>query len=377
MKKYLEEGDLSEDEITPASARAPLACEIVPVFCGSAFKNKGVQAMLDAVIDYLPSPADARRSRASTMPKTRSEHPQISDEEPFSALAFKIMTDPFVGTLTFFRVYSGTLKSGDLGLQPGQVARTSASAASCRCTPTARGNQGSARRRHRRRVGLKDVTTGDTLCEDKSSRWSAWSSRSRSSRWRSSRRPRPTRRRWASRWQAGAGRSVVPRAHRRRVGPDHHRRHGRAAPGDHRRPHEARVQRRGQRRQAAGGLPRDHPQGGQAGRQVRAPVGRSRPVRPRRHRDGAARAGEGYVSSRTQDRRRRGPSEYIPAVDKGIQEAMQNGVLAGFPVVDVKVRRWSTARTTTSTRTKWRSRSPARWLQGRFRRPARCCSSRS
>mgnify|MGYP003694554223 CR=1 FL=1 len=122
------------------------------------------------------------------------------------------------------------------------------------------------------------------------------------------------------------------------IGPDHHLRHGRAAPGNHRRPHEARVRRRSQRRQAAGGLPRDDPQDGQRRRrQVRSPVGRQGPVRPRRasrsSRRSRARASE-FV-----DAIKGGvvPREFIPAVEKGVEDSLPNGVLAGYPVVDVKV----------------------------------------
>jgi elongation factor G len=104
------------------------------VFCGTAFKNKGVQAMLDAVIQLLPSPAD--RPAVKGIDENEKEASRNADDKaPFSALAFKIMTDPFVGSLTFFRVYSGTLNAGDQVYNPVK-ARRSASAASCRCTPT-------------------------------------------------------------------------------------------------------------------------------------------------------------------------------------------------------------------------------------------------
>jgi elongation factor G len=107
----------------------------VPVLCGSAFKNKGVQAMLDAVIDYLPSPTDRPPVKAIDEDSEDEPSPREADDTaPFAALAFKIMTDPFVGTLTFFRVYSGTLNSATV-YNPVK-ARRSASAASCRCTPT-------------------------------------------------------------------------------------------------------------------------------------------------------------------------------------------------------------------------------------------------
>jgi elongation factor G len=112
MNKYLEEGDLSEDEIRQALRTRTIASEIVPMLCGSAFKNKGVQAMLDAVIDYMPSPVDIPPVKGEKENGDPDERP-ASDDAPFSALAFKIMTDPYVGQLTFFRVYSGVVNSGD------------------------------------------------------------------------------------------------------------------------------------------------------------------------------------------------------------------------------------------------------------------------
>ncbi len=114
MNKYLEEGDLSEEEIKAALRQRTIGLEVVPMLCGSAFKNKGVQAMLDAVIEYLPSPTEVPAIKgvdAKDEEKAIERH--ASDEEPFAALAFKIMTDPFVGQLTFIRVYSGVLNSGD------------------------------------------------------------------------------------------------------------------------------------------------------------------------------------------------------------------------------------------------------------------------
>ena len=106
------------------------------MLCGSAFKNKGVQPLLDAIIDYLPSPLDIPPVDG-TMPRTGDEESRAPTlDEPFSALAFKVMTDPYVGKLTYFRVYSGQLKAGSHDLQRDDATRRSASAASCRCTPT-------------------------------------------------------------------------------------------------------------------------------------------------------------------------------------------------------------------------------------------------
>jgi elongation factor G len=113
MEKYLETGALSEEEIQTALRQRTIALEIFPMLCGSAFKNKGVQAMLDAVVDYLPAPTEVPAIKGIDMDSEQPVERHADDNEPFAALAFKIATDPFVGTLTFIRVYSGVLKSGD------------------------------------------------------------------------------------------------------------------------------------------------------------------------------------------------------------------------------------------------------------------------
>jgi elongation factor G len=113
MEKYLEQGELDEEEIRRALRQRTIDLEIVPMLCGSAFKNKGVQAMLDAVIDYLPAPTEVPAIKGIDLDSDQPVERHADDSEPFSALAFKIATDPFVGTLTFIRVYSGVIKSGD------------------------------------------------------------------------------------------------------------------------------------------------------------------------------------------------------------------------------------------------------------------------
>ncbi|WP_250625405.1 elongation factor G [Pinirhizobacter soli] len=163
MNKYLEGGDLTEEEIIFGLRTRTLASEIIPVFCGTAFKNKGVQAMLDAVVNLLPSPAD-RPPVAGLDEDEKEDHRKADDSAPFSALAFKIMTDPFVGSLTFFRVYSGTLNAGDAVYNPVKSKKER----------IGRILQMHANERHELKevragdiaaaVGLKDVTTGDTLC---------------------------------------------------------------------------------------------------------------------------------------------------------------------------------------------------------------------
>ena len=166
MDKYLEEGELSEADIKAGLRMRTLANEIVPCLCGSAFKNKGVQAMLDAVIDYMPAPIDVPAIKGILDDKDETEAERhADDDEPFAALAFKIATDPFVGTLTFFRVYSGVLNSGDSVYNPikgkkervGRIVQMHAN--SREDVKEVRAGDIAAA------IGLKDVTTGETLCD--------------------------------------------------------------------------------------------------------------------------------------------------------------------------------------------------------------------
>jgi elongation factor G len=166
MEKYLEGHTLDEDEIYAGLRTRTIRGEIVPVLCGSAFKNKGVQAMLDAVVRYLPSPIDKPPVKGvlDDAAETESERP-ASDDAPFSALAFKIATDPFVGTLTFIRCYSGTVNSGDSVYNPikgrreriGRLVQMHANSRE-EIKEVRAGDIAAC-------VGLKDVTTGDTLCD--------------------------------------------------------------------------------------------------------------------------------------------------------------------------------------------------------------------
>ncbi len=163
MEKYLESGELSEDEVVAGIRERTIKTEIVPVFCGTAFKNKGVQAMLDGVVQLLPSPVDVPPVQGTDENEQEASRPS-DDKAPFSALAFKIMTDPFVGSLTFFRVYSGVLNSGDQVYNPvkskkERVGRILQMHANNReeIKEVRAGDIAAA-------VGLKDVTTGDTLC---------------------------------------------------------------------------------------------------------------------------------------------------------------------------------------------------------------------
>jgi elongation factor G len=164
MNKYLEEGDLSEEDIKKGLRLRTIGSEIVPMLCGSAFKNKGVQAMLDAVIELMPAPTDIPPVKGHLENEKEGER-RASDEEPFSALAFKIMTDPYVGQLTFFRVYSGVINSGDTIYNPikgrkeriGRILQMHANQRE-EIKEVRAGDIAAA-------VGLKEATTGETLCD--------------------------------------------------------------------------------------------------------------------------------------------------------------------------------------------------------------------
>ena len=315
MEKYLVEEPITADDLRRALRTATLAAEVVPVLCGSAFKNKGVQPMLDAVIDYLPSPLDLPPTQG-----TRPNHPEdveertADDSDAFSALAFKIMTDPFVGKLTYLRVYSGTLTKGasvsnstkDKKERIGRILQMHANHREDKDAIFA-GDIMAV-------VGLKNTTTGDTLCDaarpivlealefpepvihvavepktkadqDKLSR--ALYSLSEED---------PT---FRVRSDEETGQTVISG-------------HGRAPPRGPGRPHAARVQRGRQCGQAPGGLPRDHPQvGGEDRGEVRAPDRRPGPVRPRGDQRRAHRPRR-RLRVRRQDQRRGDPQGVHP-----------------------------------------------------------------
>ena len=167
MMKYLEGEEITNEELKAAIRKATINVEFFPVLCGSAFKNKGVQLMLDAVLDYLPSPLDIPAIKGVNPDTDEQEERPASDEEPFAALAFKIMTDPFVGRLTFFRVYSGVLQSGSYVLNTSKgkrerIGRILQMHANSRqeIDTVYSGDIAAA-------VGLKDTTTGDSLTDEK------------------------------------------------------------------------------------------------------------------------------------------------------------------------------------------------------------------
>ena len=166
MMKYLEGEELTEEEIKAAIRKATIACEITPVVCGSSYKDKGIQPMLDAVVDYMPAPVDIPAIKGINPDTNEEDKRESSDEEPFAALAFKIMADPFVGKLAFFRVYSGTLNAGSYVFnstkgKKERIGRILQMHANHRkeIEVVYSGDIAAA-------VGLKDTTTGDTLCDE-------------------------------------------------------------------------------------------------------------------------------------------------------------------------------------------------------------------
>ena len=339
MEKYLENGDLSTEEIKTGLRIRTLNNEIVPCLCGSAFKNKGVQAMLDAVVEFMPAPIDvpAIKGHLDDAANTEAER-HANDDEPFSALAFKIATDPFVGTLTFFRVYSGVLNSGDSIYNPvksrkervGRIVQMHANSRE-EIKEVRAGDIAAA-------VGLKDVTTGDTLCAldkviilermdfpdpvisvaiepktkgDQEKMGIALSKLAQED---------PS---FRVRTDEESGQTIISgmgELHLEII-VDRMRREFKV---------EANV---GAPQVAYRETIRSKVE--QEGKFVRQSGGRGQyghvwlRIEPRQ-------PGEGYefvngiVGGVV-------PREYVPAVDKGIQEQMQNGVIAGFPVVDVKV----------------------------------------
>ena len=263
FEKFIEGQAITTAEIKAGIRKATIALKIFPVICGTAFKNKGVQTLLDAVVDYLPSPLDVPPIEGVDIDDPEKQLVRhASDAEPFSALVFKIMTDPYVGQLAFFRVYSGTLKSGESVYNVAKRRRE---------------RIGRLLRMHANKrediqeilagdicaaVGLKTVSTGDTICDDEHPIvlesidfptpviQLAVEPKTKADQEKMG----------MAIAEAGAGRSHVPREYRSRYRADHSFGNGRTASGNHRGPHDARVRRGRQCRQAAGGVSRNHPQ---------------------------------------------------------------------------------------------------------------------
>ncbi|MDC8011526.1 elongation factor G [Tahibacter soli] len=338
MDKYLGGEELTEAEIMSGIRAGTLATSLIPVFCGTAFKNKGVQAMLDAVIRYLPAPSD--RPPVKGIDENEKEAQRAAgDTEPFSALAFKIMTDPFVGSLSFFRVYSGTLNSGDTVYNPvkskkervGRILQMHANQRD-EIKEVRAGDIAAA-------VGLKDVTTGDTLCSQdhvitlermifpepviamavepktKSDQEKMGMALSRLAQEDPSLRVR-TDEESGQTIIAGMGElhlEIIVDRMKREFNVEANVGKPQVA---YRETIRKMVKQDGKFVRQSGGR-------GQYGHVVLE-------LHPQER--GAGYVFENAIVGGVV------PKEYIPAVDKGIQEAMQNGVLAGFPVVDIKIR---------------------------------------
>jgi elongation factor G len=338
MNKYLEGGELSEEEIMAGIRAGTLATTLIPVFCGTAFKNKGVQAMLDAVIRYLPAPSDRPPVKGIDEDDKEASRAAL-DSDPFSALAFKIMTDPFVGSLSFFRVYSGTLNSGDTVYNPvkskkervGRILQMHANQRD-EIKEVRAGDIAAA-------VGLKDVTTGDTLCapnnvitlermvfpepviamavepKTKSDQEKMGMALSRLAQEDPSLRVRSDEESGQT-IIAGMGElhlEIIVDRMKREFNVEANVGKPQVA---YRETIRKSVKQDGKFVRQSGGK-------GQYGHVVLE-------IEPQER-------GAGYVFENATVGGSV-PKEYVPAVDKGIREAMQNGILAGFPVVDIKVR---------------------------------------
>ena len=342
MEIYLEEQPIEIDRLKAAIRQATLDISMTPVLAGSSFKNKGVQPLLDAVLDYLPSPLDVPpveglepvKGEDEGRPATR----EASDDEPFAALAFKVMSDPFVGKLTYFRVYSGKLEAGGRVLNAAtgrteRVGRILMMHANDReeQTEVYAGDIAAG-------VGLKQTSTGNTLCApDAPIVLETITFPDPVVHVSIEPKTKVDQEKMAVALQRlGRGGPDVPGPHRRGDRPDDRVRHGRAPPRGHRRPHEARVQGRGRRRPPAGRLPRDR-----ARSAVQKVEGKFV-----RQTGGSGQYGVVYIDLEPApgegfdfvNKIKGGsvPSEFIPAVEKGIEEALETGVKAGYPMVDVR-----------------------------------------
>ena len=330
--KYLEGEEFTVAEIKRGLRLGTLTTRIIPVLTGSALKNKGVQKMLDAVVDYLPSPLDVP-PMIGLDPKTGADILRTpSDSEPFSALAFKIAADPFVGKLAFFRVYSGTLKAGSYVYNPtkdkreriGRILQMHANHRE-EIDDVYAGDIAAA-------VGLKDTFTGDTLTDPDHADHPRvddlpGAGHRGQDRAEDEGRPGQARARPAAPVRGGPD---LPGQDRPGDVRDPHRRDGRAAPRRPRRPDGPRVQGRRQHRQAAGLLSRDHPPRGRGQRPLRPPDRRQGPVRPRGHQARARREGHGLRVHR-QDRRRHDPARVHQAGRPGHPRDARHGHLRRVP----------------------------------------------
>ena len=331
VEMILEDAEIPKEKLVAAIRKATLDIKLTPVLCGSSFKNKGVQPLLDAVLDFLPSPLDVPPIEGMEPVRGEDDRAAIraaDDSAPFSALAFKIMADPFVGKLTYFRVYSGKLEAGarvlNVGLRQDRADRPHPDDARQRPRGRQRGLLGRHRRGGRHQAGrhgrhARGARQADQARVDGVPRAGHQGRHRAQDEGRPGedvRRPRPP----------GRGGPDVPGRDQRGDRPDRDLRHGRAAPRGPRGPHAARVQGRRERRPPAGLLPRDR---ARHGREDRGPVrqadGRLGPVRHRLHQHRAG-AGRG-LRLHQQDQRRLDPHGVHPRRGEG----RRGGARVGHP----------------------------------------------
>ena len=379
MNKYLEGGELTVDEIKAGLRQRTIASEIVPMMCGSAFKNKGVQAMLDAVIEFMPAPTDIPPVKGELENGKEGERqrgrrravrgPRVQDHDrplrrPADLLPRLLRRHQHRATPIYNPIKGRKERIGRI-LQMHANQREE-------IKEVRAGDIAAA-------VGLKEATTGDTLCDPAArdhAREDDLPGAGDPRRGRAEDQGRPGEDGHRAQ-PARAGRPVVPRAHRRGIGPDDHLGDGRAAPRDPRRPDEARVRRRGQRRRAAGRVPRGDQE---AGRRSKASSSSSRAAAAstatsgsRWSRTSRARAS----SSSTRSRAARCRANSSRRSRRACEETLPNGVLAGFPVVDVKVTLFDGSSHDVDSQRERVQDGRVDRVQGRHaRRRARCCSSR-
>ena len=342
MEAYLEGTEPDAATLKRLIRKGTLNFSFVPVLCGSAFKNKGVQPLLDAVVDYLPSPLDVPPVEGIKPDGGRASDTRASDDDaPFSALAFKIMNDPFVGTLTFARIYSGKLETASQVLnsvkdKKEKVGRMLLMHANDREDIQVRlrrrhrrsgGPQGHHHRRHAVRSEHADHPRADGI--PRSGDRGRGRAQDQGRPGEDGRRAQPP----------GAEDPSFRVTTDHEIGPDDHQGDGRAPPRDPRRPHEARVQGRGQCRRAAGRLSRVSREAGRPRptptRSSRAARASSREIKiARRARASAARA----IDFEDEIKGGNVPKEYIPSVEKGMRETAETGSLIGFPIIDFEGR---------------------------------------
>ena len=332
MALYLEGAEIPADHLRKALREATLQLRVVPVVCGSAFKNKGIQPLLDSIVAYLPSPLDVPPVEGIDLKKDEPATRKADDSEPFAALVFKLMSDKHVGHLTYLRVYSGSIEAGQQVLnvrrdRKERVGRLLQMHANKRQEiPAAYAGDIIAV------VGFKSVSTGDTLCDPRHPIALEAMAVPGTGDLDRDRTEDPGRHGPARRVARAArpGRSVLPRDERSRNRPDDHLRHGRAAPRDHLRPPAPGVPCRRQRRAAAGRVQGNDPKTVRAeGRYIKQTGGSGDygvvvlEVSPNE-------AGKGFEFI---DATKGAPipREFVPAIRQGAEEALQSGELAGYP----------------------------------------------